>query len=182
MATKRRILIISLLIAVVGIISWLVLRPHDSEPTYQGKPLTYWLKGFGSGSPDEVTLKANEAVRQIGTNAIPTLLRLLKAKDSKFKLKFIQLTSKQHLINIKWRTSGKQQLEAEIGFGFFGLRGQICRSRPSSKFTTNVVQTRMTVLSALSTFIIFFPPSARQRPMPSRNWCNSLLTPTFTFA
>ncbi len=46
MAKTRRILPILLLLAILATISWLVLRPHDPEPVYNGKPLTYWLDGF----------------------------------------------------------------------------------------------------------------------------------------
>ncbi len=113
----RRLLLLALLIAAVGVVVWIVLRP-DPEPTYQGKPLTYWLDGFVSGnpSPDEAT----EAVRQIGTNAIPTLLRLLRAGDSKFKLKLIQLSQKQHVINIKLKYAGTRQKEGFYGFVALG--------------------------------------------------------------
>jgi len=110
---QRRILTVTLLIAAVGALVWFLIRP-DPEPTYQGKPLSYWLDGFVSGNPSPD--KATEAVRQIGTNAIPTLLCLLRAEDSKFKLKLIQLSQKQHVINIKLKYAGTRQKE-----GFYGL-------------------------------------------------------------
>jgi hypothetical protein len=127
MANQRRILPVLLLIAVLGTISWLVLRPYDPEPIYKGKPLTYWLDGFlpraNSADPPSQD-EAEEAVQQIGTNAIPTLLRMLRAKDSEFKLKLIQLTQKQHLINIKWRMAETQRYEALIAFTYLGPQGQ----------------------------------------------------------
>ncbi len=59
------------------------------EPVYNDKPLTYWLRRGvgprtwfgrrGSLPPEE------EAVKTIGTNAIPTLLRLLRAHDGRVK-------------------------------------------------------------------------------------------------
>jgi hypothetical protein len=52
-----------------------------SEPLYKGKPLMSWLELY-SPSPDrnfaEGFKQANEAVRSLGTNAIPTLLQMLR--------------------------------------------------------------------------------------------------------
>jgi HEAT repeat protein len=100
----RRYLLAALLIAILAVAALLLLRP-DPEPLYEGKPLTYWLRGFDPGSTPSAQENAREAVQQLGTNALPTLLRLLRTKDSQFKLELLQLANKQHLINIKWRTA-----------------------------------------------------------------------------
>jgi len=115
----RRILLVTLLIAVLGFVSWLLLRP-DPEPTYQGKPLSYWLDGIGNGR----TLEATEAVRELGTNAIPTLLRLLKSRDSRLKLLLIQLGSKQNVIHLKWKTAQSRRFEAQFAFTCLGVQGR----------------------------------------------------------
>jgi len=47
---------------------------QSSEPTYNGKALSEWL-----GEPDKEV--RYEAIQQIGTNGIPTLLDILSAKD-----------------------------------------------------------------------------------------------------
>ena len=57
-----------------------------SEPSYNGKPLSEWLlilKIGGTSAGERVAddTEAREAVRQIGTNAIPTLLDILGAND-----------------------------------------------------------------------------------------------------
>jgi hypothetical protein len=78
MAKTRRILLVSSLLAILGVISWLVLRPHDPEPIYKGKPLTYWRDCLIYRTSDPSQGEANEAVQQIGTNALPTLLRMLQ--------------------------------------------------------------------------------------------------------
>ncbi len=121
MRKSRPILFVSLLIAVFGAASWLLLS-HPSEPTYQGKPLTYWLDNyafhFESTNGLAAETNAINAVCEIGTNGIPTLLRLLDAKDSNFKLKLIQLAKKQRLINIKFRSAEMQHLEASAGFSW----------------------------------------------------------------
>ena len=110
MRTRRRIISIALVASVLGGISLLVLqRLQEKEPVYQGKPLGFWLQGYDSGcynlthprGPSPPTWdQANEAIRQIGTNAIPTLLRMLQQPDSKFKTMIVPLLSKQHWINL----------------------------------------------------------------------------------
>jgi len=56
------------------------------EPEYNGKPLSEWLLILKIGSTStgervEDDTEAREAVRQMGTNAIPTLLDILGAND-----------------------------------------------------------------------------------------------------
>ena len=56
---------------------------HSAEPTYDGKTLRVWLQAFQhglNGSPEQD--KATTAIEHIGTNAIPTLLKLLKDRNS----------------------------------------------------------------------------------------------------
>lgn len=52
------------------------------EPTYRHKTLTCWLNAYESskpGSTDEV--QSIDAIRQIGTNAVPALIVMLTARD-----------------------------------------------------------------------------------------------------
>jgi HEAT repeat protein len=119
MANKRRILTVTLLIAVLGFASWLILSQHDPEPIYKGKPLSYWCEQcVESYSPDidiEMHERAETAIQAIGTNAVPTLVRMLRAKDSKFELRLIRLASKQHVVNIRWKTAEIRRYEAIQG-------------------------------------------------------------------
>lgn len=107
MRKRAPILFAFLLVAIIGVVVWLVLR--QKEPVYQGKRLTTWLQP----NTELVTMpinmvhmverrnRVNEAVRAIGTNAIPTLLRMLRAKDATFKLQLIRLAQKQHWVAIR---------------------------------------------------------------------------------
>ena len=87
MRTKRRLLFAALFLAAIGGIVWLVAVPREPpEPMYQGKPLTFWLgRGYFHPANFADQQAATAAVRQAGTNAIPTLLRLMRARDSKTK-------------------------------------------------------------------------------------------------
>jgi hypothetical protein len=85
----------SLLLLAVG-------RPQR-EPSYQGKPLRVWLKGFESESP-EAHWRSAEAIRQIGTNAVPSLIAQLRhkqtIKEPRWKQELRTWLAKQSLIKI----------------------------------------------------------------------------------
>ena len=119
---SRRILLGILLIAVLGGFAWLILS-QPNEPIYQGKPLSYWCEQYSASSwlypTNEPDKQSETAIRTIGTNAVPTLLRMLKATDSKLKLKLFQLAAKQHLVDIKWKSA--ELLHYEALDGLFAL-------------------------------------------------------------
>src|SRR5215469_11736120 len=78
------------LLALLGGLAWEVLRTKDPpEPVYQGKRLGEWLAGYNGPSPE-----TDEVVRRLGTNAIPTLLRMLRAKDSQLAAGLVKLVRK----------------------------------------------------------------------------------------
>src|SRR5260221_3658362 len=129
MANKRRILLVTLLIAVVGFAAWLLLS-QPGEPVYQGKPLSDWCYQYAANSftfmnpNEELKKQAEIAIQTIGTNAIPTLLRMLNAKDSKFKLMLMQLSRKQHVIKINWVKAELRHYRARGGFSVLGSDGK----------------------------------------------------------
>src|SRR4051812_45191211 len=76
---KRRVLIIAVVIfvaACVGVVLW----PPEKEPEYQGKKLSAWLDVYCSTNATPVLLRdeASAAVRAIGTNGVPWLLRWMR--------------------------------------------------------------------------------------------------------
>src|SRR6266850_8314983 len=84
-------------LAVVGATCTLWWR----EPVYQGKPLSRWLIEADSGSwPRQSPVPADQAIRQIGTNAFPMVANLLHSHDSALKSKLLALYYKQSFIRI----------------------------------------------------------------------------------
>ncbi len=69
---KRLWIVLTVLLVVWGALRcW---RLHDSEPRYQGKPVSYWLdKATGGGNP-----QAWQVLNQMGPDAVPYLLRTAK--------------------------------------------------------------------------------------------------------
>ena len=55
-------------------------------PAFQGRALNAWLKDLHDTSP-VVRNRAAEAVRQIGAEAVPPLVKLLRQRDSALKLR-----------------------------------------------------------------------------------------------
>jgi hypothetical protein len=121
------------LIILAGVSAWQRLR--DREPVYQGKPLSIWLKANQSvparahapnfvAESDAQSQKADEAVRQAGTNALPTLLRMLRAKDSALKVKLMALAERQHFIKIKYTPAKERNHEAIRAFRVLGAKAK----------------------------------------------------------
>jgi hypothetical protein len=96
------------LVILTGVFAWQRLRLR--EPIYQGRSLSKWLAayrlhGVAGVETWQVRLEqqeADEAVRHVGTNALPMLLRMLRAQDSALESRFAGLATRQHLIPIDY--------------------------------------------------------------------------------
>lgn len=60
---------------------------RSDEPTHGGQSLSYWL-GRLWHSDDKVRLEAEAAIRSMGTNAVPPLIRMLPERDAPWKIEF----------------------------------------------------------------------------------------------
>ena len=90
MRSRKVFFIAVLALAVIGGIVWLCL---PGEPRYQGKSLTHWLRSLDT-SPLEFTGLAVEtnnpaalAFPQMGSKAVPYLIRELRVRDPAWKRK-----------------------------------------------------------------------------------------------
>ena len=108
-------------VAVLGF----VLRPR--EPSYQGKSLSYWLRQWGGGSYLDLTGDSKEALRQMGTNVFPHLMSRLCKKDSKVKVRAVELCEKLGWhIQESLRGAEYNRVVAVTGFGVFGGAASNC--------------------------------------------------------
>jgi hypothetical protein len=82
---KRRTVVVgAALLAVAALGVWLSLLARPREPVYRGRALSAWLDDLQT-RPDGSTYlpdKSVAAVRAIGPEALPTLLRWLRERDS----------------------------------------------------------------------------------------------------
>lgn len=72
---RRRRVIIVLAVSVLLAIGVVAFWPRDNEPKYNGKTLTAWLVISASRRSDNRWPQAEDAVRHIGTNALPWLIK-----------------------------------------------------------------------------------------------------------
>ncbi|HXJ61331.1 MAG TPA: hypothetical protein VNU68_32205, partial [Verrucomicrobiae bacterium] len=78
---------IRLLLGALLVITSIVIGQHtrgERQPSFQGKSLSFWLDQYlfnrGAGNdPEKLALRedARRAIRQIGSNGIPYLLKML---------------------------------------------------------------------------------------------------------
>ena len=90
---RRSWIAVSLLLTAMAISLYLM---WPREPSYNGRPLSTWLAALDDGEaqkgitwsadppkePSRTQLEAAEAIRHLGTNALPTLTRTLRAREA----------------------------------------------------------------------------------------------------
>jgi len=121
MNKRLRIIILVLLAFAVGGLAWYLLHPR--EPSYQGKTFRVWLytsRNAAIKGRDDDLRRSEYAIRQIGTNALPILLRMSVAKDSAVKKKTIEFLRKQSFIRIHLQSESESRDLAEFGFKVLG--------------------------------------------------------------
>ncbi len=92
--SKRGWILAGAVVAVlISLLYWCKMRTR--EPSYHGKPLTFWLRQYAvaeAGLNPNSANEAKSAVHAIGTNAIPRCLELMRMRDSRWRKKLIPLT------------------------------------------------------------------------------------------
>ena len=120
--TRWSVVVVLLLVAVLAaLLFW--PAAGSREPIYEGRTLTSWLDHHVASTAADPPYnspgwkKANEALRAIGTNAIPTLLEMIRAKDPPLTLlKLLRLAERYRWTGIKHRSAMWRNEEAEYAF------------------------------------------------------------------
>ena len=87
LAKRRRKLLLALAFLAAGTFLAVWLWP-SSEPSYQGKTLSQWLKEIcGTRPGKQPNFMAVDAIRTIGTNGIPHLFKMLSYKPSRLRVR-----------------------------------------------------------------------------------------------
>lgn len=109
----------------LAVVAWVVLRP--AEPVYRGRPLSQCLAPSLS-NPERGTMNwaarnlvADEAVRHFGTNAVPTLLRMLESTDPSLKARLIDLGERRCGVFIKYVSAEERNDAGQRGFEVLGV-------------------------------------------------------------
>lgn len=120
MKKRSRIALALVVLAILAGLAWMLLRPH--EPVYEGKRLSVWMEDldFSKAGTPEYT-KAHEVIGKIGTNALPTLLRMIRMKDeSPSVLKLIDLARAQDFIKIRYTPAANRRSQAAAALSELG--------------------------------------------------------------
>jgi HEAT repeat protein len=128
--------------------------------------LEVWLRTYAPRSPYQLGSpqwkETDEAVRQIGTNGIPTLVRMIRARDSKLKLTLValaqKLAQKQHVIKVGFVPAADRNIEASRAFVALGDAGHDAVPLLMEAFGKDITsQSRYAIADALG----WIGPSAR---------------------
>lgn len=124
---RKRWYIVAGLLLVVFICGIVRMIGLPSEPAYGGKRLSAWLDQLCA--LDSLHQRAQgtaqiQAVRAIGTNAIPWLLRDYHHSGSVWQWRLNQLLNKQPLIKYRFRDANDRLRRATVGFRALGEMGE----------------------------------------------------------
>ena len=125
---RRRVILISAAILLVVAV-YLFCLTWPTEPTYKGRKLTSYLRGpWGQvDGPQEDNPHFGPdvaAIRAIGTNGIPTLLKLIQAQDSGLRTRVTWLLKRQSLIQFDLLDAPDRQQLGVFGFQILGELGK----------------------------------------------------------
>jgi hypothetical protein len=165
MIKRVQIALVLLFVALVSVMAWHGLR--EREPAYEGKPLSSWLEayrlhgvaGVETWQVREEQQKADEIVRKAGTNAIPTLLRMLRARDSALKVELMAWARRQHFIQVKYTPAEELNYRACWAFGV--LRGKAQSAVPALIEIANQNNSHESQYYATAALVFIGPPAAR---------------------
>src|SRR5579872_7478129 len=106
--------------ALMVMAAWWILAPR--QPTFQGKELSKWLRDFDFGGPRGADARA--AVREIGTNSLPTLVRYLTHHDTALQREVFLLSQRYDVGLGFFETDFQWHRRAALGCGELGLAAE----------------------------------------------------------
>ncbi|MGO8929755.1 MAG: HEAT repeat domain-containing protein [Limisphaerales bacterium] len=136
MRKRVQIALAVLLVALAGVIAWQVFHASRERRllAYQGKRLSVWLDAYREKTeaphpyvgPDEQAAWNHEieiledAIRHIGTNALPVLIERLHAHDTALKKFIMAIADKQKLVHFHFKSAQQRRHEAVLGYSALG--------------------------------------------------------------
>ena len=80
------------------------------EPIYRGKRISDWVEDLDYGLSSfksSAVGEAEAAVRHMGSNAVPSLIRMMRCRDSALRKKLVPWLSKQTLVKLNFRPAAE---------------------------------------------------------------------------
>ena len=112
---RRKIWVLLAVALLVGM--FLAVRPSSHEPSYGGRPLSEWLLRYGTtpglplvvGNPSET----DQAIRHMGTNAIPCLLKYIQDDSPAWQKKpMVDINEFSRRLRLGWRWTDHRAVRA----------------------------------------------------------------------
>jgi HEAT repeat protein len=110
----RRTLIIFLPVLAIGMMAAALAAWRSArEPEHDGQPLSAYLRSLTS-SQVRLERNARDAIRTLGSNAVPRLIQILDARESRLKTWLNEAANRQSLIRFRFDPLASQQIQAAM--------------------------------------------------------------------
>jgi hypothetical protein len=110
---------VAVLAAILAVNYWPTLA--TKEPVVDGKPLSFWLDEYRQSRLDDPRKKrAEAAIRECGTNAIPHLLRMLTERDGVVAAMLAEHPRICDCLGARYKPAWVRNAEGEAGFEALG--------------------------------------------------------------
>jgi len=157
------------------VVVWSLMRQSSREPMYHGRGLTLWLRTYASSSSSgrhsREWNEADDAVRHMGINCIPTLLHMLRQKDTNVKHWLVTIAQKQKLVKFHFVPAAVRNVEASRAFI---VLGDLARDAVPALVQMHRDNVSVESQSAIEDALAWIGPGAK--PMPSATVATSALT------
>jgi len=134
----------------LGIV-FVALSPR--EPEFQGRSLNEWLQDYGKSQA--LNNNANEAFRQMGTNALPRLLAIIRSPKPSWKERMLDLARNQNWYKVSSPVPIDQRTRAGWALNALGPT-----SRSATPELIQLLQRDETALPAVTALSGLMPESA----------------------
>ena len=110
-----------IVVVVLALLAGILLSQRNREPVYEGRQLSYWLAQLYKTN-NNASSQAASAVSQMGTNAIPSLLRMLRTHVRHSKPKCSHGLSRHGSGKFHYTDPSDIQERAQLGFELLGSK------------------------------------------------------------
>lgn len=110
---RKHVIVLSLVVLVVLALGLRHYSLQPSDPIYDDRHLSSWIGDLREPSTDRNdTNETVKAIRAIGTNGLPFLVKQLQLKYSRPRKWIIELSEKQSLVRLHWKSDLEKRSEA----------------------------------------------------------------------
>jgi len=168
---KRRICLVMLILAVAGLVGLIVAgawRPRNgTEPEYAGRRLSQWVMELPADTSPTGQSVAEVAIRNIGTNALPYLLKWISYEPAPWRLKLYERIGRFLKVGPNTLFQDKKMLlAAGAAQGFLALGRD---AEPAITELGRLARNPHRGMSRLYAFFAFHGEEARSRNSRFRN-------------